>query len=145
MLLKSMRVEALLVEAAKLRRQPTEAADEAELRRDLVDDETEPNLLGKPETILGFTRDSGERISRRQKVRDQVVGSVSSKGKIAEPVGGIEGATYQIAAGPDMPRPWQDDISESHIRSRLKTLQSPFVDQVIAKPTESSPSLVVAE
>src|SRR5262245_57198648 len=44
-----------------------------------------------------------------------------------------------------MSRPWQDDISEGHIGSSLKTLQSAFFDEVIAEPTEAKPVLVVAE
>ena len=119
--------------------------DKSELGGDLVTDETEPNLPRKLEPILGLTLHLRERISRREKVRDQVVAAVCRKGKVTDPVGGIEGATYQIAASLDMSRPWQDDISERHIGSSLKTLQAAFFDQVISKPAESSSSLVVAE
>src|SRR5262249_29742185 len=93
----------------------------------------------------GLTLHLRERISRRETVRDQVIAAVCRKGKVTDPVGSIEGATYQIAASLDMSRPWQDDISERHIGSSLKTLQSAFFDQVISKPAESSSSLVVAE
>src|SRR6516225_6254557 len=145
MALKSKLIEFVIVEGAKFRRQPTEGPDKSELRGDLVCNKTEPNLLRKLETILGLMLHLRERIPRREKVRNQVVAAVSRKGKVTDPIGGIEGATHQIAAGPDMSRPWQDDISEKHVGSGLKTLQSAFFDQVIAKPAESAPSPVVAE
>src|SRR5262249_7019976 len=67
------------------------------------------------------------------------------KGNITNFVGGIEGAVHQVAAGLDMSRPWQDDISEVHIGSSLVALQSAFFDQVITEPPEAKPVLVVAE
>src|SRR5262245_6242210 len=45
-LLESSLVESFTVERTELRGQPAKRPDKAELRRDLVDDETEPNLLG---------------------------------------------------------------------------------------------------
>src|SRR3954447_20016481 len=117
MVLKSTLIEPFMVEAAKSRCQPTKSPDKSELSRDLVNDEAEPNLPRKLEPILGLTLHLRERISRREKVRDQVVAAVCRKGKVTDPVGGIEGTTYQIAASLDMSRPWQDDISERHIGS----------------------------
>src|SRR5215470_16086967 len=115
MVLKSTLIEPIMVKAAKFRCQPAESSDKSELGGDLVTDETEPNLPRKLEPILGLTLHLRERISRREKVRDQVVAAVCRKGKVTDPVGGIEGATYQIAASLDMSRPWQDDIAERHI------------------------------
>src|SRR5262249_5773751 len=99
----------------------------------------------KLETILGFTLHLHELISRREKVRDQVVAAVSCIGQVTDFVRGIEGATHQIAAGLDMSRPWRDVISKDHIGSSLKALQSALFDQVIAEPTKSRTSLVIAE
>jgi hypothetical protein len=41
--------------------------------------------------------------------------------EIADPVGTIEGATYQIATLQGMFRPWHDDVSERYIGSSLIT------------------------
>ena len=83
---------------------------------------TRPNrdLLRKLEAILGFTLHLSERISRREKVRVQVVAAVRRKGEVTDLVRGIERATHQIAASPDMSRPRHDDISERHIGSSLE-------------------------
>ena len=62
-----------IVKGAEFRRQATEGPDKPELRGNEVNDETEPHLLGKLEAMLGFTLHLNERISRRQKVRVQVV------------------------------------------------------------------------
>ena len=91
---------------------------------------TRPNrtFCANCEAMLGFTLHLSELISCCEKVRDQVVAAVSRVGKVTDLVCGIEGAAHQIAAGPDMSRPWQDDISKGHIGSGLKTLQSAFFD-----------------
>src|SRR6266851_5295156 len=74
-----------------------------------------------------------------------MVAAIRRESKVTDFVRGIKGATHQIAASPDMSRPWHDDISERHIGSSLKTLQSALFDQFIAKPAESKSVLVVAE
>ena len=104
-----------------------------------------PSLLGKLEAILGFTLHLSERISCRQKIRDQVVAAICRKSKVADLVRGIERAAHQITAGPDMFRPWHDEIPETHIGPGLKAFQSTFFDQFIAEPAESKSILVVAE
>ena len=108
---------------------------------------TRPNrsLLGKLEAILGFTLHLNERISRRQKVRVQVDAAVRRKSEVADLVRGLERPTQQIAASPDMFRPWHDVTSEDHIGPGLEALQAAFFDQFIAEPTESKSGLVVAE
>src|SRR5882724_1373028 len=138
-------IEPLIVEGAECRRQATERPDQPALRGDDVNDETEPSLLRKLEAILGFTLHLNERISRREKVRVQVVAAISRKGEVADFVRGIESATHQIAASLDMSCPWHDDISERHIGTGLEARQSAFFDQFIAEPTKSKAVLVVAE
>src|SRR5262245_21530447 len=145
MTLESKLVKSLIVEGAKLRGQTTKRPDKSELRRDLVNDETEPNLLRKLETVLGFTLHLRELIPSREKVRDQVVTAISRKGKITDLVRGIEGATYQIATGLAMSRPWDDDISEPHISSSLKTIQSAFLDQIITELIAADSGRIVTE
>ena len=88
---------------------------------------------------------SDQRISRRQKVRVQVVAAVRRKSEVADLVRGIERPTHQVTASPDMFRPWHDVTSKAHIGPGLETLQAAFFDQFIAKPTESKSGLVVAE
>src|SRR5215469_7894702 len=145
MVLESKLIESLIVERAKFRGQPAKRPDKCELRGDLANDEAEPNLLRKLKTILGFALHLHELISRREKVRDQVVAAISCISQVTDFVRGIEGATHQIAAGRDMSRPWRDVISNDHIGSSLKALQSALFDQVIAEPTELRASLVVSE
>jgi len=86
----------------------------AELRN-----EAEPRPLGKRETLLGFRLDLGERISYPQEVRDQLRAAIGSKCKVADSVGGIEGATCQLASLRGMFRPRYDHVSERHIGSGL--------------------------
>src|SRR5215467_2677997 len=145
MALKSKLIESFVVEAAKLRRQTTERSDQSKLSGDLVNDQTEPNLLCELEAILGFTLHLRERISCREKIGDQVIATVGRKGKIANAVGRIEGPTHQIAAGLHMLCPGDDDIAERHIGPCLISLQSAFFDELIAELTESRSGLVVAE
>src|SRR5262252_4931767 len=145
MALESKLIEALIVERAKFRGQPAKRPDQSELRGDLANDQAEPNLARKLKTILGFTLHLRELISRREKVRDQVVAAVSCIGQVTDFVRGIESATHQIAARPDISHPWRDVIPKDHIGSSLKAFQSTLFDKVIAEPTKSRPSLVVTE
>src|SRR5271163_883549 len=84
MALESKLIESLIVEGAKFRGQPTKGPNKSELRCDVVNDETEPDLLRKLEAILGFTLHFHERISDREKVLDQVVAAISRKGKVTD-------------------------------------------------------------
>ena len=108
---------------------------------------TRPNraFSRKRETMLGFALRLSERISRREKVRDQVVAAVGRKSEVADPVRGIERATHQIAARPDMSRPRHDEIAEVHIGPGLEALQSTLLDQLIAELAEAKSGLIVAE
>src|SRR3954469_20812727 len=112
-------VKPLMVEGAKRRGQPTQGSDKSQLCGNDVNNEPEAGLLGKRETALGFWLNLGKRISHCQKVRDQLVAAIRGKGKVTDSVGGIEGATYQFAAGQGMFRPGHHDVSERHIRSGL--------------------------
>src|SRR5439155_7753915 len=138
-------IEPIIVKGAEFRRQTTEGPDKPELRGDDVNDETEPSLLRKLEAILGFTLRLNKRISHGEKVRVQVDWSISRKREVTDFVRGIEGATNQIAASPDMFRPWHDDIAETHIGTGLEALESAYFDLFIAEPGESKYVLVVAD
>ena len=97
-----------VVKEAEFRRQATEGPDKPKLCGDEVNDVTEPGLLGKLEATLGFPLHLNQRISSRQKVRVQVVAAVSRKSEVAGLVRGLESATQQITASPEMFRPWHD-------------------------------------
>src|SRR3981189_2823168 len=108
-------IEPPIVEGAECRRRAAEGPDQSELRSDDVDDETEPRTLRELEAMLGLTLRVDERISGREKVRVQVVAAIRRKSEVTDVVRGIEGATHQVAADPDVPRPRHDDISERHV------------------------------
>src|ERR1700740_2424066 len=74
-----------------------------------------------------------------------MVATIARKGKVPDFVCGIKGSANQIAASPDMPSPWQNDISEGHVGSSLKTLQPTSFNEIIAKLTERECRLIVAE
>src|SRR5262245_13241257 len=137
-------IKLLIVETSEVRRQSPRAPDKSKLGNDGVDDETEPSLSGKLETILGFALGLIERISHRQQVRVQYVAAVRREIEVADLVPNLERATHQIAARADMFRPWHDETCEAHISRGLEPLQSAF-DQFIAQPAESKALLVIAE
>ena len=125
--------------------EPRSVRDEPDLRCAEVNAKTEPHILRKRETTLGFALHLIERIARREKVRAQMVAAIRRKNEITDPVCSLESPTQQIAASPDMSRPRQDDISKVHIGPGLEALQPAPFDQVIAEPAELKSGLVVAE
>ena len=52
---------------------------------------------------------------------------------------------HQVTSGPDMFRPWHDELPEPEIGSALEPLQSALFDQFIAEAAELESSPVVAE
>jgi hypothetical protein len=138
-------VEQLIVEATEVRRQAAERTNKCELCSDEIDRNTEPELLHKCETPLGFALHLIERIAGREKVRVQVSTAVPGKSEVTELVRRLECAAYQITAGADMFRPRQDHISEDTIGPGLEALQSALLHKIAAKPAESKSGLVVAE
>src|ERR1700688_2340374 len=135
-MLKPKLIKLPIVKGAEFRCQAAEGPDKPELQRYGVDSEAKPRLLRKLEAVLCFTLRVDERISRREKVRVQVLAGDRRIGEVARLVCGIESLTQQIAAGLDMSRPWHDVISEDYIGPGLEAVESAFVDQLIAKPTE---------
>ena len=84
MALEPQLVELLIVKRAEFRRQAAQRPDQPELRGDDVDDETEPHLLRKRETMLGFALHLDERIARREKVRIRLIAAVGRKSEVAD-------------------------------------------------------------
>src|SRR6266849_7974455 len=79
----------VIVETAKCRCQPTKGPDQGELCRDAIDREAESNLFRKLETMFSFTLHFRERVSRREKVRVEVLAAERGKRQIADGVGDI--------------------------------------------------------
>src|SRR6266700_3334244 len=140
-----MLIEALFVKRAECRRQAAESPNQSELRGDGVNGKTEPHLLRKRETTLGFALHLIERIARREKVRVQVGAAVRRKSEVTDLVRRFKRATHQIAASPDMSRPGRDDTSKVEIGPDLEALQPALFDQFVAEPAESKSGLIVAE
>ena len=134
-----------VVKGSKSRGQATEHPNQRGLRGDDVNDETKPSVLCKLEGILDFTFYIRERVSRRQKVRNHVVAAVRRKTDVSNLVRGFERSMYQVAASPDMFRPWDDVTSETHIGPGLEALQSASFGQFIAKLTESKSCIVISQ
>src|SRR5215471_20946351 len=127
-------IKALVVETAEARRHAAEGADQPKLRGDDVDHETKPGLLGKREAFLGLALHVDERITRREKVRDQVVTAIGPEREVADGMRDIEGTTHQIAAGAHMFRPRHDELAENHIYASFEALQPTVFHQVVAEP-----------
>src|ERR1700738_4595322 len=115
-----------IVKRAEFRRQATEGPDKPKLCGDEINDVTEPGLLGQLEAILSFTLHLTQRISSRQQVRVQVVAAVRRKSEVAGLVRGLESATQQITASPEMFRPWDDVVCEERIAPGLEAPQAAF-------------------
>src|SRR5437867_2580018 len=138
-------IELLIVKRSECRCQTTKHPDQSELRSNDVNDETEPRLLCKVETVFGFTLRLNQRISRREKIRVQIIAAVCGKREVSGLVRDIERATYQITTRPNMPRPWHNEIAERHVCFSLITTQSAPFDQLISEPTELEPPLIIIE
>ena len=134
-----------MVKGAKCRRQAAQCPNESDLQRAEVNGNTEPDLLRKRKATLGFGLRLIERIACREKVRGYVVAAERRKNEITDLVRGLKRAAHKIAASPDMPRPWQDDISKVHVGPGLKALQPVLFNQFIAELAEAISCLVVAE
>src|SRR5215831_10563315 len=96
-------------------------------------------------SILGLALHLDQLISCCQHISEQVVPAVASVGDGTNFASGIERAKHQVTTGPDMSRPWQDDIAKGLIGTSLKALQSPFFDQVTPELPEAESGLIVAK
>src|SRR5882757_10433544 len=138
-------VELRIVEGRELRRQAPESPNEPELSDDDVDNETKTRLPREFEAVLGFSLHVAKRISRREKIRVQVVAAISRKGEVADFVCRVEGATHQNSSGLDVPRPGNDKIPEGHVGTGLEAMQSALLHQFVTEPAESESGPVVAK
>src|SRR5271165_1743711 len=95
-------VKVPIVEATECRGSPAERSYQPELCSDDVSDEAKLRPSREPEATLGLALHLGERITRREKIRIQLVAAVGSVSEISGQVGGLESAAQEIAASPDM-------------------------------------------
>ena len=101
-----------IVKAAECRRQSPESPDQSELRGDAINDKPESRPLREREAMLSFAFHLGKRIARHEKVRVQLVAAIAGVNEVAGFVCHLERAAHQIAASPDMARPWQNYQSD---------------------------------
>jgi hypothetical protein len=137
--------EMFIVKRSEFWRQAAQGPDQAELRRDNVDNETKPRLPREVEPIFGFALRIAERFSGCDKIRVQVIAAVSRKGEVADLVCGIERVAHQIPAGSDVPRPGHNKIPKGHVGTGLVPMQPTLLHQIVAKPAESESSPVIAK
>src|SRR5271170_7118353 len=145
MIFKAPLIELPIVEGAEFGRQAAQCPDQAELGVDDVDNETKARFPREFEPVLGFPLHVAKRISRREKIRVQVVTAIGRISEVAGLVCGVEGASHQIPSRLDMLCPGHDQIREGHVGTRLVTMQAAFLHELIAKPAESESRLVVSE
>src|SRR5215467_15668259 len=138
-------IKLLIIKGAKCRRLSAKSPDQLELGGTDVNDQPEPRLLPKRESILGFVLHVNEGLSRRQKDRVQARAAIRRTSEVAGLVRSLERATQQIAARLDMFCPRHDLICEAEIGPGLEPLQPAFFDQIIAELAEAQCDLVLTE
>src|ERR1700692_4960504 len=115
-------VELRIVEGREPRRKAPESPNEPELSDDDVDNETKTRFARQFEADLGFSLHVAKRISRRAKIRVQVVAAISRKGEVADFVCRVEGSTHHDASALYVPRPGNDKIPEGHKGAGLEAM-----------------------
>src|ERR1700721_4205381 len=138
--------ELFIVEGAKFPRQAAQRPDEFDMRLDDGNDVYQLRLLRKSETTLDLALHLAERISRCQKILDQIQAAVPPhKHEVADLVRDFESAMQEIARGPDVLRIWDQEMREQHIGPGLETLQPASFHQLAPDLTEARSGLVIAE
>src|SRR3954454_15625479 len=125
-------VKVLLIERTESCGQAAKCPDKRELRCDLVGDPEEPRVLGELKPAFGFTLHVPQRISRGEKICVKKVVAICRKGKITDPVRGVESAPNERASGVDVSRPWHDAESKTQIDASLIAMQSVLLHQIVA-------------
>src|ERR1700721_1828647 len=138
--------ELFIVEGAKFPRQAAQRPDEFDMRLDDGNHGYQLRLLRKSETTLDLALHLAERISRCQKILDQIQAAVPPhKHEVADLVRDFESAMQEIARGPDVLRIWDQEMREQHIGPGLETLQPASFDQLAPDLTEARSGLIIAE
>src|SRR6266849_6963921 len=101
-------IQLLIVKAAEFRRQSAQCPDQPKVRAHTVDGIPEPYLLHKRETTLDLALHLDERITGREKVRDQIATAESCECKAADLGCGLARPTHHLADRLDMSCPRED-------------------------------------
>src|SRR5258706_6001915 len=117
-LLEAALVELRAIEGCKGRPQSTEHADEPELPRHTVADESERHLPYEFESILGLPLDFAERISGGEKIGDQVDAAIGYIGKITGHLRRRESLPQQVTAHRQVLRPVYDVDGQNEPETR---------------------------
>src|ERR1700686_2695345 len=144
-LLEAALVELRAIEGCKGRPQSTEHADEPELPRHTVADESERHLPYEFESILGLPLGFTERISGGEKIGDQVDAAISYIRKITGHLRRLESPPQQVTAHRQVLRPVDDVDGKNEVDTRSEAVESALFDQIQTKPAEMEPCLVVSE
>src|ERR1700674_5533219 len=116
-LLEAALVELRAIEGCKDRPQSTEHTDQPELPDHAVADESERHLPYEFESILGLPLGLTERISGREKIRDQVDAAIGYIRKITGLLRRLEGPTQQAAAYRQVLRPVNDVDGKNEVHA----------------------------
>src|SRR6202790_5652965 len=122
-LLEAALVELRAIEGCKGRPQATEHADEPELPRHTVADESERHLPYEFESILGLPLDFTERISAGEKIGDQVEAAISYIGKITRHPRRRERPAQQVATHRQVLRPVDDVDGKNEVDTRSEPVE----------------------
>src|ERR1700730_4691785 len=144
-LLKAALVELGAIEGSKDRPLSAEHTDEPELPGHAVVDESERHLPYEFESILGLPVGLTERISGRQKIRDQVDAAIGYIRKITGFLRRLESLPQQAAAHRQVLRPVDDVDGKNEVDTRSEPVKSALFDQIEAEPAKAEPCLVVSE
>src|SRR5882757_2173101 len=144
-LLEAALVELRAIEGCKDRLQSTEHTDKPELPDHAVADESERHLPYEFESILGLPLGLTERISGREKIRDQVDAAIGYIREITGLLRRLESPPQKAAADRQVLRPVDDVDGKNEVDTRPEPIEPALFDQIQAKPAEAEPCLVVSE
>src|SRR6266446_10497539 len=144
-LLEAALVELRAIEGCKGRPQSTEHADEPELPRHTVADESKRHLPYEFESILGLALGFTERISGGEKIGDQVDAAIGYIRKITGHLRRRESPPQQVTAHRQVLRPVDDVDGKNEVDTRSEPVEPAFFDEIQTKPAEAEPCLVVSE
>src|ERR1700693_691773 len=144
-LLEAALVELRAIDGCKDRPQSTEHTNKPELPDHAVADESERHLPYEFESILGLPLGLTERISGREKIRDQVNAAISYIRKITGLLRRRESPPPQVTAHRQVLRPIDDVDSKNEVDTRPEPLEPALFDEIQPKPAKAASRLVVSE
>src|SRR6267154_3657287 len=138
-LLEAALIELRSIKGGEGRPQSTEHADKPELPDHAVADESERHLPYEFESILGLPLGLTERISGRERIRDQVDAAIGYIRKITGLLRRLESPPQKAAADRQVLRPVDDVDGKNEVDTRPEPIETALFDQIQAKPAEAEP------